>query len=165
MGEEEAVCCPKFDPEPWDGIVHEWKDRLFLTGALPQFLHMPLPGPLNKEIGKLWKLAGDLGSAPDMKDFLLLMYDPSPWKSELYLSVTKTHADAPIVAMTGTFVSKVFDGPYNAVPRYIKEMEEYLESTGKKAVKYFFYYTTCPKCAKKYGHNYIVAFAEAKPNE
>ena len=33
-------------------------------------------------------------------------------------------------------------------------------SQGKKAGKYYFYYTSCPKCAKKYGHNYIVAFAE-----
>jgi hypothetical protein len=27
-------------------------------------------------------------------------------------------------------------------------------------VDYFFYYTTCPKCAKKHGHNYTVAFAK-----
>ena len=30
----------------------------------------------------------------------------------------------------------------------------------KKTKKIYFYYTTCPKCAKKYGHNYIVSFAE-----
>jgi hypothetical protein len=46
------------------------------------------------------------------------------------------------------------------VPKYIKEADTYLASLGKKAKKYYFYYTTCPKCAKKYGHNYIVAFAE-----
>jgi len=26
----------------------------------------------------------------------------------------------------------------------------------------FFYYTTCPKCAKHYGKNYVVAFAEVQ---
>lgn len=24
----------------------------------------------------------------------------------------------------------------------------------------YFHYTTCPKCAKKYGHNYVVLFTE-----
>lgn len=26
--------------------------------------------------------------------------------------------------------------------------------------KYYFHYTSCPKCAKIYGHNYVVAFAK-----
>ncbi|MDD5099111.1 MAG: hypothetical protein PHP35_02105, partial [Candidatus Colwellbacteria bacterium] len=64
------------------------------------------------------------------------------------------------IRFTGKFISKVFDGPYNAVPKWIKEMDEYLSKAGLKAKKYFFYYTTCPKCSKKYGHNYVVSFAE-----
>jgi hypothetical protein len=35
-----------------------------------------------------------------------------------------------------------------------------LEWQEKHFVDYFFYYTTCPKCAKKHGHNYTVAFAK-----
>jgi hypothetical protein len=54
----------------------------------------------------------------------------------------------------------VFDGPYNHVPKYLKEFHKYLALIEKKPKKIYFYYTTCPKCAKKYGHNYIVAFAE-----
>lgn len=57
-------------------------------------------------------------------------------------------------------MSKVFDGPYEKVPAYLEIMGKWLESEDKSALKYFFYYTTCPKCAKKYGHNYIVALAE-----
>ena len=26
----------------------------------------------------------------------------------------------------------------------------------------YFYYTTCPKCAKKHGHNYVVGFAQVE---
>jgi len=37
-----------------------------------------------------------------------------------------------------------------------------LSKMGKMAEKYYFYFTTCPKCAQKYGHNYIVAFAQVK---
>ncbi len=159
---EEKECCPEFDPAPWDGIEHQWAEKPFLMGTIPQFLHMPLPGFLDKAITRLWGKAQEWGIAPDLKDFLLLAYDPSPWKSELYLAITKTHPEAEnIRRLSGTFISKVFDGPYQAVPRYIKELDAYLAATSKPAAKrYFFYYTTCPKCAKKYGHNYIVAFAE-----
>jgi len=42
----------------------------------------------------------------------------------------------------------------------MKEMDKWLAESGRKAEKYYFYYTTCPKCAKKYGHNYIVVITQ-----
>jgi hypothetical protein len=157
---ETHECCPVFDPKPWDNVTHTWVDKPFIRDYLPQFLHIPLPSMMGKVIGRMWKKAEESGATPEVKDFLLLAYDPSPWKSELYMNVTKEVPGAENVKLTGTFISKVFDGPYNHVPKYIKELDRYLDSNGKKAVKYYFYYTTCPKCAKKYGHNYIVAMAE-----
>jgi hypothetical protein len=153
-------CCPVFDPEPWDGVTQTWNDKPFIRDYISQFLHMPLPGTMRKVIGRMWKKASDSGATPDKKDFMLLAYDPSPWKSELYMNVSKEVEGAENVKLTGTFVSKVYDGPYNHIPKYIKDFNKYLDSLGKKPKKYYFYYTTCPKCAKKYGHNYIVAFAE-----
>jgi len=157
---ETHECCPVFDPAPWDNKTHNWVEKPFIKDYLPQFFHMPLPSMMGKVIGRMWKKAQDAGAATEMKDFLLLAYDPSPWKSELYMNVTKEVPGAENVKLTGTFISKVFDGPYHHVPKYLKELDIYLAGQGKKAVKYYFYYTTCPKCAKKYGHNYIVAFAE-----
>ncbi len=61
---------------------------------------------------------------------------------------------------TRTFLTKVFDGPYNAVPKWIGDMDRYVSSQGKTVKKYFFYFTTCPKCAKLRGHNYAVVFAQ-----
>jgi effector-binding domain-containing protein len=133
---------------------------MFIRDYIPQFLHIPFPPMMGKVIGRMWKKAEDAGASPEKQDFLLLSYDPSPWKSELSLSVTKEVPGAENIKISGTFISRVFDGPYNNVPKYIKEADTYLASLGKKAKKYYFYYTTCPKCAKKYGHNYIVAFAE-----
>lgn len=153
-------CCPVFDPKPWDYVTHNWIDKPFIKDYIRQFFHMPLPSQMGKIIGRMWKKAKDAGADTEMKDFLLLAYDPSPWKSELYMSVTKEVPDAENVKLTGIFISKVFDGPYNHIPKYLNEFRRYLALTDKKAKKYYFYYTTCPKCAKKYGHNYIVAFAE-----
>jgi hypothetical protein len=153
-------CCPVFNPVPWDNVTHEWKDRLFIMDTVPQILHIPLPGYINKVMARMWKKAEDAGAAVNIEDFLLLAYDPSPWKCEYYLSVTKEISGAENVKISGTFFSKVFDGPFSSVPKFIKEMDRLLKKEGKKAKKYYFYYTTCPNCAKKYGHNYIVTFAE-----
>ena len=157
---QNSECCPKFDPRPWDEKTHTWKDKPFIRETLPQLFHMPLPWMVGRMINRMWKKAQDAGAAPDMKDFLWLAYDPSPWKSEHYIHVTKEVPNAENASITGTFVSKVFDGPYNAVPKWVKEMDEYLAREGKKPKKYYFYFTTCPRCAKKYGHNYVVAFAQ-----
>lgn len=154
------VCCPVFNPLPWDEVTHSWSEKPFIMETIPQFMHMPLPGVYGKAVGRLWETAKKCGITPGEKDFLMLAYDPSPWKSELYLAVTGEHKDAKTVKMSGTFVSKVFDGPYNDIPKYMIEMEDYVLSLGKKVDKYYFYYTTCPKCAKKYGHNYIVALGK-----
>jgi hypothetical protein len=157
---ETQECCPVFDPNPWDNKPHDWVNKPFIKDHLPQLFHIPFPPMMGKVIGRMWNKAQESGAAPEIKDFLLLAYDPSPWKSELYMAVSKEVPDADNVAITGTFFSKVFDGPYNHVPKYIKEVDSYLTCQGTKAKKYYFYFTTCPKCAKKYEHNYIVAFAE-----
>jgi NMD protein affecting ribosome stability and mRNA decay len=156
----EKECCPKFNPQPWQKVTHQWNDKPFLFATIPQFLHMPLPWMYRRVISRMWQRAQGLGIAPDVKDFLLFAYDPSPWKSELYLAAMKDIPEKDITKLSGTFVSMVFDGPYSGVPKFMKEMDGYLRSTNQTSKKYFFYYTTCPKCAKKYGHNYIVALAQ-----
>ncbi|MBN2100466.1 hypothetical protein JW710_01030 [Candidatus Dojkabacteria bacterium] len=158
--EGNEVCCPRFDPSPWDEKIHHWDNKLFIKDSVPQFLHIPLPMMYSKKVSKMWNMIQEAHADPEIKDFLLLAYDPSPWKSELYMSTTKEVPGAENVRLSGTFLTKVFDGPYNAVPSWIPEMDEYVEKQGKKVKKYYLYYTTCPKCAKKYGHNYAVMFAE-----
>ena len=159
---ESDTCCPKFNPDLWDEKTHNWKDKLFIKDTVPQILHRPIPSNMKKTIRQMWQKTQDAKADPDIKNFLLLAYDPSPWKSELYMTVTKEVPGAENVKLSGTYLSKVFDGPYNAVPKWLKEMEKFVSSKGKKTKKYFFYFTTCPKCAKIYGHNYAVAFAQVE---
>ena len=155
-------CCPKFDPEPWNEKIHTWKDKTFIKDSVRQIFHKPRPSSIQKSIRRMWQKAQDAKATPEIKDFLLLATDPSPWKSELYMTVTKKVPEAENVKLSGTFLSKVFDGPYHAVPKWIKEMEKYVSLKDKITKKYFIYFTTCPKCAKKYGHNYAVAFAQVE---
>jgi hypothetical protein len=158
--EENDVCCPEFDPTPWENKKHIWTDKLFLKDSIPELFHIPLPSMYSKVITRMWEKAHDAGAEPEKKDFLLLAHDPSPFKGELFLAITKEISGEENVKLSGTFMTKVFDGPYNHVPKYIKEMDGYLALLKMKAKKYYFYYAYCPKCAIKYGHNYIVAFAQ-----
>lgn len=157
---ETKECCPEFDPSLWDNKKHTWTNKLFLKDSVPELFHIPLPTMYGKVITRMWEKAEEAQAAPPREEFLMLAYDPSPFKGELLLAITKEIPGEEVVRLSGTFMSKVFDGPYNQVPKYMNEMNDYLKTQNLKAKKHYFYYAYCPKCAKKYGHNYIVDVAE-----
>jgi len=158
----ETQCCPRFDPEPWQDKEIEWQDELFVRDTMMQFMHTPLPGAFGKTVARMWRKIEDAGATPDTGDFIMLATESSPWKGEVYINVAKEVPKAENVKLSGTYVTKVFDGPYNAVPKWIKEIDEYVSLKGKTVKRCYFYYTACPKCARIYGHNYVVAFAEVQ---
>ncbi|RPJ74376.1 MAG: hypothetical protein EHM20_10700 [Alphaproteobacteria bacterium] len=153
-------CCNQFNPSLWDEKTHHWTDKLFLKDSFPQIFHFPLPTMYKRTINRLWKQVQQADAAPERNEFLLLAHDPTPWKAVLYMLVKHEVPRANNVRLSGTFISKVFNGPFYKIPQYLREMEEYLTKQNTSAVKYYFYFATCPACAKKYGYNYIVAFAE-----
>lgn len=159
---KEEICCYEFNPELWDKKKHVWSDKIFIKASVTQFLHMPLPGTYDKVIPKMQAAIEESGAKVEPKDFLMLTEDLSAWKSNLYINTTKEVPGFDNVKLSGTFLSMAFDGPYSNIPKFIKEFDEYIASEGEKVLKYYFYYTTCPKCSKKYGHNYIVMLAQIK---
>ncbi len=44
--------------------------------------------------------------------------------------------------------------------KWAKEMTSYVSEKGHTIKQLYFYYTTCPKCAKAYGKNYVVLLAQ-----
>ncbi|MDD5012594.1 MAG: hypothetical protein PHQ66_03045 [Candidatus Nanoarchaeia archaeon] len=158
---EDNECCPKFNPEKWDGKTHNWEDKPFIKESIPQLFHIPFPPMIGAKITKLMRLAEESNKLlPNKEDTLILFYDPSAFRSEIYMSVLDEVPNAKNVKLSGTFISKVFEGGYNAIPKFIKQMNEFLAGKDKKAKKYYIHYAYCPKCAKKAGHNYILLFAE-----
>lgn len=155
-----SVCCPPFDPVPWEEKTIVWNEKPFITAPVCQLFHIPLPGSIARTVNKLWSAAEAAEAAPEVQDFLMLAHDPSPWRSDFYLAVTHPVAGISNVTLSGTFLTKVFDGPYRDVPKWIRQTGQYVAAKGHSVLKYYFYYTTCPKCAKKYGHNYVVIFAQ-----
>ncbi len=84
----------------------------------------------------------------------------SLWGADVYIAVSKAVPGAEMARISGTFLTKVFEGPYKNVRNWVKEMMRYVQSKGKGLRKLYFFYTTCPKCAKFYGKNYTVLLAQ-----
>ena len=154
-------CCPVFRHELWDGRTHRWENKKFIKDSVPTLFHMPFPPLIGKKMTHMCDLAEKVNAMEgDKSEMLVLFHDPSAFKSEMYMQVNKEVPEANNVTISGTFVSKVFDGPYNAVPKFIKEMDAYLAESNQKAKDYYVHYAYCPGCMKKFGHNYMVLFAE-----
>lgn len=80
--------------------------------------------------------------------------------TNVFIDVSRDVKDGKMTTISGTFLSKVFEGHYKDMRKWIKEMERYVKSKGKEIKMQYFYYTTCSKCAKKYGKNYVVLLSK-----
>jgi hypothetical protein len=93
-------------------------------------------------------------------DNLCLSDHTSKWNMDVYLAVNKNIPDANNVLLSGKFLSKVYEGPFKDTKKWCDDFEAYAKEQGYEIKKWFMWYTTCPKCAKKYGKNYVVIIAE-----
>lgn len=154
-------CCSKFDVEKWDKKILNWNNKKFIKDNILEIFHIPLQSMISKKIIKMWTAAEACGASPvNAEDTLILFKDPTPFRGEIYMSVEKNVPSENNVEISGNFVSRVFDGRYSDIPKFIKEMDKYLAQTGKKSTDYYIHYAYCHKCAKKFGNNYMVLFAK-----
>jgi len=154
--EENVECCPPFDPQPWDGKEITWEDKKFLRDRVRSIFHIPLNfGTVM--IRSMARIEAAHAKSPDM---VVLSDENSLWGADVYIEVTQDVPNAAMATISGTFLSQVFEGPYSQVKTWMKTMEKTVADKGKTIKKLYFYYTTCPKCAKKYGKNYVVLLAQ-----
>jgi len=152
----ETGCCPRFDPGPWDGKEVTFENRLFVKDRVRSMLHIPLNfGKVMVRNMERIQAAGALEAEP-----LLLVDENSLWGSDLYIAVSKEVPGAEMVHISGTFLTQVFEGPYKNMRQWVAQMTDYVASQKKTMQKLYFFYTTCPKCAKHYGKNYTVLLAQ-----
>jgi len=154
--DSETGCCLRFDPEPWQNKKITWENKLFVKDRVRSFMHMPLNfgKVMVKNMEKI-KKADALPEKP-----LMLSNECSLWSSELYIHVSREVPDSEMVKISGTFNTRVFEGSYKNMKNWIAEMEKFVDEQGEKTKKLYFFYTTCPRCAKHYGKNYTVILAQ-----
>ena len=152
----ETGCCPRFNPEPWQEKEITFKDKLFVKDHVRSFMHIPLNfGQVMVRNVKKIEEAGATAPEP-----LVLSDEKSLWSSDVYIAVSKEVPGAEMARLSGTFLTKVFEGSYGNTTKWVRAMQDFIKSRGKEAKKLYFFYTTCPKCAKVYGKNYTVLLAE-----
>lgn len=157
-------CCEPFDPLPWEnpstgsgpGREIVWDRKRFVKDRVTSFLHMPL-NMGGKVVKNMKLIEAAAAKAPHQ---LMLTDENSLWGADIYIDVAKDVPGAQMAELSGKFLTKVFEGPYNKAGQWAKEMAEYVKGRGQTMQKLYFSYTTCPKCAKAYGKNYVVLFAQ-----
>lgn len=149
-------CCPPFDPAPWDDKIIEWDNKLFVKDKVCTFFYMPLNfGGAIRRVDKMVTAAGG-----KMTGWMCLSDHTSKWNMDIYISVDKDIPDAKNVLMSGRFYSKVYEGDFKETGNWCKDYDVQVKSNGLSVKKMYMWYTTCPKCAKKYGKNYVVIISE-----
>ena len=152
MSNQNEECCPKFDPVPWDGKVLEWGNKKFIKGKVFTLFFVPVN--FGSVIVKLMAKVKDAGAGTP--ENLCLSDHTSKWNMDLYLAVDKEIPEAENVVLSGRFFSKVYEGDFKETGEWCRDFENIAKERGMKIEKWYMWYTTCPKCAKKYGKNYTV---------
>lgn len=155
-------CCPRFKPDGWDGQELHFKDKLFARAKTHSVFHIPVDmGPVFARTFK----AIEAGGAQQPDQAVVLSRELSPWSAEHLFAVTAPVEGLEMARLSGDYRTRVFEGPYQDAPKWMRELNAELAQRGERAEKSYLFYTTCPKCAKAYGENYVVAVAQLAPAE
>jgi len=150
------ICCPEFNPIPWDDRTFEWKEKSFIKGQVFTLFYMPINfGAVMKRFDQKLKKSG-----ATMPDYLCLSDHTSKWNMDLYLAVDKEIPESENTTISGNFFSKVYEGSFDDTEKWMKDFDGIVESDGHSLKKKYLWYTTCPKCAKKYCKNYVVVLGQ-----
>lgn len=154
--QSDTGCCPRFNPGPWDDKEVMFENKLFVKDRVRSFLHIPV------NFGRVMVRNMEQIQAADAAadEVLVLSDENSLWGSDLYIAVSKDVPGAEMASISGTFLTRAFEGPYKDVRKWVAQMKDYVASKKKDMQKLYFFYTTCPKCAKVYGKNYVVLLAQ-----
>jgi hypothetical protein len=149
-------CCPPFDPAPWRDKEIKWDAEPFVQDHVRSVFYVPLR--LGQHVAKSQALIEAAGASPDVP--LMLSEEKSPWGSDLYIRVARPVPGARNTTLSGTFLTRVYEGPFKETPHWAANMRSFVAARDKKLEKLYFAYTTCPACAEAYGKNYVVLFAK-----
>jgi len=148
------ICCPRFEPALWDEKTLKWQDKLFIKDKVKCFFNMPLTySHAMRRLDK--KLRDNNATSPD---WFCLSEHTSLWHMNLFLAVDKKMDGS--ITMSGDYYCKVYEGPYKDMGKWIKDFKLRAKEKNIDTQKLYFWYTTCPKCVKKYGKNYVLILAQ-----
>lgn len=154
--DSQTICCPQFNPEPWQEKEFTWENKKFIKDHVFTFFFMPVN--FAKIIVRMNKKVEQAGARSP--DWMCLSDHTSKWNMDLYLAVDKEIPEAENVTLGGRFLSKVYEGDFKDTGKWCEDFKNYARGKNLEIKKWYMWYTTCPKCAKKYGKNYVVIIGQ-----
>src|SRR4030042_2317686 len=127
-------CCEPFNPQPWQDKEIIWKEKLFVKDHITSILHIPLN--MGKKIIKNMELIEKANAKAPYQ--LMLTDEKSLWGADIYIDVSRDVPGAQMATLSGTFLTKVFEGSYQNVGKWAQEMKTYVEKNGKMLKKLYF---------------------------
>lgn len=152
-------CCPRFTPGGWDRQSLHFDNKRFVRATTKSKDHVPLD--MDEVFPRVFEAIMDAG-AYDAAHPLVLSRDVSAEQGEHLFAVEAEVPGEEMVTLSGHYRTRVFDAPYNQAPTLLKGVEHDLADEGEEALEEWMFYTTCPKCAEAYGHNYMVAVEKVR---
>jgi len=154
--DNETHCCPRFDPEGWDNQLLHFDHKPFVRASTVSLFHVPL------NMGSVFArtFAAIKEAHAEGGGFLVLSHEESPWQAEHLFAVSTPVTGADMVYLSGDFRTKVFEGAFSNAPAWSTQMKNAVIAAGQQLETMYFFYTTCPRCAKHYGKNYVVGVAK-----
>ncbi len=153
---KETGCCPRFQPDPWDGQELHFREKLFVQATTRSLFHIPLN--MSSVFARVY--GAIRAAAAESPQPIALTYETSPWRADHYFAVAREVPGQTNVRLSGDYLTKVFEGPFRDAPRWFAALQDAVRAHGRTPGRSYFFYTTCPKCAKVYGKNYVVGIAE-----
>lgn len=152
----ETGCCAPLDVARWDRQEFVWDRKPFVKAHIRELFHIPLNfgSVMSREHAEVAK-AEAYAQEP-----LWLVEEVSPWGAELYLATDRDVPGANMEYLSGTFLTRTFVGPYRDIGKWIAQTEAYVKEQGRISEKLYFFYATCPKCAKHFGGNQVAVLAK-----
>jgi len=151
-------CCKRLSLEEWDKKEIVWRDKPFYKDRYWSFIHVPIG--FGKKIVRGLEKIKEAGLAAEP---MVLSKCDNLWGGEMLIPVSKKTDIFETELLTGKFLTRLFEGHYGDMRKWIKETKKYCREKGFLPKEFIFWYATCPKCAKKYGDKVqVVVFARVE---
>lgn len=153
--------CKPFIPLDFQDKELVWVDKLFIKDNVVSFCHVHLNmwSIINKNLKKIW-------ISENQHDYKLILTDEkSLFGTDIYFEIWDKVKYKNTVKISWIFHTKVFEWSFRNIQKWKEEMIQYLDWKWKKASEIYYFFTTCPSCARKYWKNYVVLFAKEKIND
>lgn len=150
-------CCARFNPAGWDGAHLHFEGKPFVRATTRSLARVPL------DMGKVFtRVQANIAraGAQDPHQVLVLSRDKSAFHGEHLFAVTRPVPGEDMSTLSGEFTTRVFNGPYRMARDWKHTLTEDAKAQGAPARAIWFFYTTCPKCARAYGENYVVGVTQ-----